>query len=81
MSNIIWQLCYNLSVMNLGKNIEKYRKKAGLSREKLAFRCGGKFTSHHLLRVEKGMVKNPGIEMVKAIAEGLAISLDKLVQK
>ena len=65
--------------MNLGENIEKYRKKTGLSREKLAFKCGGKFTSHHLLRVEKGMVKNPGIEMVKAIAVGLGVSVDKLL--
>jgi transcriptional regulator with XRE-family HTH domain len=66
--------------MDLGKNIEKYRKKAGLSREKLAHKCGGKFTSIHLMRVEKGMVKNPGIEMIKAIAETLNISIDKLVK-
>jgi transcriptional regulator with XRE-family HTH domain len=65
--------------MNLGKNIEKYRKKAGLSREKLAFKCGGKFTSHHLLRVERGMVKNPGIEMVSATAKALGVSIDKLI--
>lgn len=66
--------------MNLGKNIERQRKKAGLSREKLAFKCGGKFTSHHLLRVEKGMVKNPGIEMVKEIAQALSVSIDLLVK-
>ena len=66
--------------MTLGQNIEKYRKKAGLSREKLAFKCGGKFTSHHLLRVEKGMVKNPGIEMVKEIAKALNILVDNLLK-
>lgn len=66
--------------MNLGRNIEKYRKKAGLSREKFAFKCGGKFTSHHLLRVEKGTVKNPGIEMVKAIAFALGITVDLLLK-
>ena len=66
--------------MNLGKNIEKYRKKAGLSREKLAHKCNGKFTSIHLMRVEKGMVKNPGIEMVKEIAKILEISLDQLAK-
>jgi len=65
--------------MDLGKNIEIYRKKVGLSREKLAFKCGGKFTSHHLLRVEKGMVKNPGIEMVKEIALALKMKVDKLL--
>ena len=65
--------------MNLGKNIKKYREKAGLSREKLAFKCGGKFSANHLLRVENGAVKNPGIEMVKAVAEGLGVSVDRLI--
>lgn len=64
--------------MVLGKNIEKYRKKAGLSREKLAHKCHGKFTSIHLMRVENGTVKNPGIEMVKEIAKALKIKIDTL---
>jgi transcriptional regulator with XRE-family HTH domain len=66
--------------MNLGKNIEKLRKKVVLSREKLAFKCGGKFTSLHLMRVENGTVKNPGIEIVKAIAEALKIKIDDLIR-
>jgi transcriptional regulator with XRE-family HTH domain len=66
--------------VTLGKNIKKYRKKAGLSREKLAFKCGGKFTSHHLLRVEKGTVKNPGIELVKEIAKALKVPIDILIK-
>jgi len=73
------QICYNLLTMNLGENIKKYRLKAGLSREKLAFKCGGKFSSAHLLRVENGQVKNPGIEMVKIIAKALNVSIDQLV--
>jgi len=64
--------------VNLGKNIEKYRKKAGLSREKLAFKCDGKFTANHLLRVEKGIVKNPGVEMVKEITRILNIKVESL---
>jgi len=66
--------------MELGKNIEKYRKKAGLSREKLAQKCQGKFTSIHLMRVENGTVKNPGIEMVKAIAKQLSRTVDQLLK-
>jgi transcriptional regulator with XRE-family HTH domain len=31
------------------------------------------------MRVENGAVKNPGIEMVKAVAEGLGVGIDKLV--
>jgi transcriptional regulator with XRE-family HTH domain len=66
--------------MNLGENIEKYRKKAGLSREKLAHKCNGKFTSIHLMRVENGSVKNPGIEMIKAISDALNVSVDLLLK-
>jgi transcriptional regulator with XRE-family HTH domain len=66
--------------VNLGKNIKKYRDKAGLSREKLVIKCGGKFSANHLWRVEKGLVKNPGIEMIKAIADELNISIDKLIK-
>jgi len=65
--------------VNLGKNIEKYRKQAKLSREKLTFKCGGKFTANHLLRVEKGIVKNPGIEMIREIAKALDVKVDDLL--
>jgi transcriptional regulator with XRE-family HTH domain len=65
--------------MSLGKNIEKYRKQAGLSREKLVVKCGGKFSAAHLVRVEKEIVKNPGIEMVKAIAAALNVKIDQLM--
>lgn len=66
--------------MNLGKNIQKYRKRAGLSRDKLAFRCNGQFTSLHLMRVEQGKIKNPGIQLVKAIADALKVSVDNLLK-
>ena len=66
--------------MQLGKNIQKFRKKAGLSRDKLAFKCGGKFTGLHLMRVENGSVKNPGIELVKTIADVLNVSVDDLLK-
>lgn len=74
------QICYNPFVMSLGDNIKKYRLKAGLSREKLAFKCEGKFSAAHLLRVENGAVKNPGIEMVKGIAKALNVSIDILTK-
>lgn len=66
--------------MSLGKNIEKCRKKAGLSREKLVIKSAGKFSAVHLARVEKGTVKNPGIEMVKEIARALNVSIDELIK-
>jgi transcriptional regulator with XRE-family HTH domain len=66
--------------VSLGNNIKKYREKAGLSREKLAQKCGNKFSANHLWRVEDGLVKNPGIEIVKAIADVLAVTVDCLLQ-
>ena len=78
--SITRHICYNIFTVSLGKNIEKYRKQAGLSREKLAFKCGGKFTSNHLLRVETGTVKNPGIEMVKEISKALNVKIDELAK-
>lgn len=69
-----------ICLMSLGENIEKHRKRAGLSREKLAQKCKGKFTSIHLMRVENGTVKNPGIEMVKAIANALDLKVDNLLK-
>ena len=66
--------------MNLGKNIKKYRLKADLSRDKMAFRCNGQFTSLHLMRVEQGKIKNPGIYLVKAIADALRVSVDDLLK-
>jgi transcriptional regulator with XRE-family HTH domain len=65
--------------VNIGENIKKYRLKAGLSREKLMLKCQGSFSTSHLLAVEKGRTKNPGIEMVSAIAEALNLSVDELL--
>ena len=65
--------------MSLGKNIEKHRKQAALSREKLVIKCGGKFSAAHLVRVENGTVKNPGIEMIREIAKALDMKVDHLI--
>ena len=66
--------------MSLGKNIEKHRKRAGLSRERLSLRCKGKVSATHLVKIEKEIVKSPGIEMVQAIANALNVKLDDLVR-
>jgi transcriptional regulator with XRE-family HTH domain len=66
--------------VSLGKNIKKYREIAGLSRSELTRKCGNKFSSNHLWRVEDGVVKNPGIEMVKEIARVLVVDLNRLVE-
>lgn len=65
--------------MELGENIRKYRTKKGLSREKLVLKCKGIFSASHLLSIEKGRTKNPGIDIIVSLADGLGLSLDELV--
>jgi len=65
--------------MEIGENIRRYRRKAGLSREKLILKCKGLFSSSHLLSIEKGKTKNPGIDIVAAVADALDISVDELI--
>jgi len=45
-----------------------------------AKKCGNKFSGNHLWRVEDGLVKNPGIEMVGAIAKALNVSVDAILK-
>jgi transcriptional regulator with XRE-family HTH domain len=66
--------------VGIGRNIKRYREIAGLSREKLAQKCGNRFSANHLWRVEDGLVKNPGIEMIKAIAGALGLTVDDLLK-
>ena len=65
--------------MDLGENIRKYRTKSGLSREKLVLKSKGVFSSSHLLSIEKGKTRNPGIDIMIAIADALGVSIDELV--
>ncbi|MBI5078618.1 helix-turn-helix transcriptional regulator [Candidatus Saganbacteria bacterium] len=67
--------------MDIGENIKRYRKKASLSREKLVLKCKGGFSASHLLSIEKGKTKNPGIDIVAAIADALSVSVDELIGK
>ena len=73
--------CYNLKTMEIGESIRKYRTKAKLSREKLVLKCKGLFSASHLLSIEKGKTKNPGIDIVSSIADALDVSMDELIGK
>jgi transcriptional regulator with XRE-family HTH domain len=62
----------------IAKNIRKYRKKEGLSQDKLAKKTGLSF--HTIVKIESGDTENPTIETVKKIADAFGVSLDKLVK-
>lgn len=55
----------------IGEKIEEFRNAKGLTRKELAKASG--LSSVHLWSIETGETKNPGIETLKAIAEGLGV--------
>lgn len=61
----------------ISENIKKYRKKKGLSQDKLAKLADVTHTT--LVKLESGANDNPTIKTLKKIAGALEISLDELV--
>lgn len=63
-------------LMNISERINKFMKKQGLSRYKLAKMSNVPYTT--LIKVLDGTTKNPQIETLIAIAEVLKVSVDDL---
>ena len=61
----------------LAENIRRFRKKKGLSQEKLARLAD--ISNNTLVKIEMGMAKEPTITTVVKIAKALNVSIDKLV--
>ena len=68
-----------LSSKILSKNIKKFRKKIGLSQDKMARRAGIPYSTY--LKIESGYTPNPSIQTVINIAEALNISVDYLLNR
>ena len=62
----------------IGKNIKKYRKKLGISQDKLSKLSG--MTFHTITKIESGATTDPRIETVKKIADALGVSIDDLMK-
>ena len=62
----------------LSTNVKRYRKKLGLTQEKLASRL--KITYSTLAKIEVGAMKNPTFKTLKQIAHALGITIDTLVK-
>lgn len=60
----------------LGKRVKEIRSKLGLSQEEMAFRCD----THpsHIGYLERGL-RNPTLETLESIAQGLNISVSELL--
>ncbi|MCK5125217.1 MAG: helix-turn-helix transcriptional regulator [candidate division Zixibacteria bacterium] len=63
----------------LAKNVKKYRKKLGVSQDRLSKLAD--ITLHTLTKIETGATPNPRINTVKKIADALSVSLDDLMKK
>lgn len=61
----------------LSKNIKKYRKKKGLSQDRLAKLADVTHTT--LVKLESGANDNPTIKTLKKIADALNVSVDNLI--
>lgn len=60
----------------ISENIKKYRKKKGLSQDKLAKLADVTHTT--LVKLESGVNDNPTVRTLRKIADALEISLDEL---
>ncbi len=62
---------------NLAKNIERLRKKKGLSQERLARLAD--VANNTIIKMESGENKNPTLETLRKIAKAFDISVDELI--
>ena len=63
----------------VAQNIRKYRKKQGLSQDKLSRLAD---ISHAtMIKIESGGIQSPTIDTVQKIAKALSIGLDDLTKK
>ena len=67
-----------LSITTIGKNVRKYRKKIGLSQDKLS-KCA-EVAYNTVVKIESGENSNPTIETLTKIAKALNISIDDLIK-
>ena len=63
---------------SIGSRIKQWRKVRELTQEGLARKADVPYTT--LSKIESDVVKNPSIQTIVKIAEGLEISLDELIK-
>lgn len=61
----------------LSENIKEFRKKKGLSQDKLAKLADVTLTT--LVKIESGVNDNPTIRTLEKIADALAVSIDEIL--
>lgn len=67
------------ALSTIGKNVRKYRKKLGLSQDKLSKRAEVAYNT--VVKIESGENSNPTIKTLTKIAKVLNVSLDALTKR
>lgn len=62
----------------IGKNIRHYRKKLGISQDKLSKLAEVAYNT--IVKIESGENQNPTIETAQKIAKALEVSVDELLK-
>lgn len=63
---------------SIARNIKKYRKKVGISQDKLSKLAN--ITYNTIIKIESGATCNPRVETLKQIADALGVSVDELLK-
>jgi transcriptional regulator with XRE-family HTH domain len=61
----------------IAQNIKKYRKKKGISQDKLSKLAG--VTYNTIIKIESGATLNPRVETLRLIAKALDVTVDSLL--
>ncbi|MFQ5572723.1 MAG: helix-turn-helix domain-containing protein [Nitrosopumilaceae archaeon] len=61
----------------IAQNIKKYRKKKGISQDKLSKLTG--VTYNTIIKIESGSTKNPRVDTLRDIAKALGVTVDNLL--
>jgi len=64
--------------MSIANNLKKYRKKKGVSQDKLSKLAN--ITYNTIIKLESGATKNPRVETLHLIAVALGVSVDDLLK-
>ena len=62
----------------IAQNIKKYRKKKGISQDKLSKLAG--VTYNTIIKIESGATLNPRVDTLRLIAKGLGVTVDNLLK-
>ncbi len=61
----------------IGKNIRKFRKKKGISQDRLSKLANVSHIS--IIKIELGGIKNPGVNTVVKISRALGVNINKII--